>query len=129
MGQFVSSKLLIGTSIYFLVFFVIVFCVKSDDAFDNSDTGETFDNDNLQFNNPGFNTNPDTSVPTGPINLTETSNTGNIGSTFAFMSGISEGNTNIGVPSAWRWLFSLIFFWLPLVLFGLGVYFALPFLH
>lgn len=128
MGQFQASKLLIGTSVYFIVFFLIVFCVKSDDAFDNSDTGETFDNNDLQFNNPGFGNSQDTTFNES-VSPTDTASTGKIGSTFAFMSGISEGNTNIGVPSSWRWLFSLIFFWLPLVLFGLGVYFSLPFMH
>jgi hypothetical protein len=128
MGQFQASKLLIGTSIYFIIFFLVVFCVKSDAAFDNSNTGEEFNNSNLQFNNPGFATSPDTSIESN-VTATDTASTSKIGGTFAFMTGISEGNTNIGVPSGWRWLFSLIFFWLPLVLFGIGIYFSLPFIH
>ena len=49
-----------------------------------------------------------------------------ISDTVLFVTGFKA---DLGVPNQYLWIYSFIFFWIPLVLLIISLYFALPFLH
>jgi len=116
MGDFQSYKLLIGTTVYFFFMFLVVTASISSDVF--SDT------DDLGFDNDNFRTDTTATASTDASTGFST-----VLTTFSVMSGIGSGNVSLGEPVAWHWLISFILFWIPLALWLLGVYFAVPLLH
>ena len=121
MGEFPASKVLIGTVIYFFVFYLICWAVQGEDSFDSSE---------VNFNDPGFSTSSATTYDGDTlVTLQNDTSFSSVSATLSMMSGIGTNNVSIGIPSLVQFIFHFIFFWIPLALFGISLYFTLPFIH
>lgn len=119
MGEFNAGKWIIGLSIYFFLFFLIVTSVISG----LDEVGE--DRDDLYVTDPGFILDGNQTVP-GTVTNTDTVSWDNIRDSIGVMTGF---NAQIGLPGTYQFIFSFIFFWIPLMMLLWALYMALPFLH
>jgi len=135
LGSFQSGKWIIFLSLYFIVFFLTVFSITN--VLSDMD-GENLAGD-LRFEDPGFQTvskgNTDDyeyngSIGTDSIDYTKpTKAYSAFKTTIPVITGIQSGNVKIGMPPAFRWIFSFIFFWIPLFMMLWAIYMAIPFFH
>jgi len=130
MGDFNSGVWIILLSVYFLVFYLIVSSAISGlNAMEIDNT--------LRFDDPGFNkvTAPGTdgytfNGSTTTLDYTRpTSSYSTFKASLSVMTGINSGNVNIGMPSAFRYIISFLFFWIPFFMLIWAVYMAIPFFH
>ena len=61
--------------------------------------------------------------------MEDTGSISNIKTTLSIITGISAGNVNIGIPSAFIYIFSFLFFWIEFFMLMWALYMALPFFH
>ena len=52
-----------------------------------------------------------------------------IRTTVSFITGINAAQVKIGLPVAFIYIFSFIFFWIPFIMLAISFWFILPFLH
>jgi len=67
-------------------------------------------------------------VPT-QASLADKSSVSSIRQTVNFITGINAAEVRIGVPNAFIYIFSFIFFWIPFIMLAFSFWFILPFLH
>ena len=121
MGEFPASRVLICTVLYFFVFYLICWAVQGDDTFDSSD---------IKFDDVGFETTTTTTYDGDDLTtLQNDTSFSSVTATLSMMSGIGTNSVSIGVPPLIKFIFHFIFFWIPLALFGISLYFTLPFIH
>lgn len=123
MGQFKSGTWIIILLIYFFGLFVVVNQVISASNYYSID-----DND-IMFNDPGFEnynanmSNPDTA------SASDTASMGGITDTISVITGLGASEIDIGVPAAYIYIFSILFFWIEFVMLIWALYMAIPFFH
>ena len=128
MGEFESGRWLIGLSIYFFIFFLLVGAtIQIGNEYDTVDTGGVYQT-GITFDENG------TYAAAGGISDINGTDAGKVDvgvivSSLSFASGVGTEQIGIGLPPAWQFLFSFIFFWIPAMMFLFAVYMALPFLH
>lgn len=92
----------------------------------------------IRFSDPGFQTitegNPDdyefNGSASGIIDFDRpTTAYSSFKTTLSVMTGISSGDVRIGMPKAFRYIFSFIFFWIPIFMMIWSLYMAIPILH
>lgn len=89
---------------------------------------------NIQFSDPGYGSNAHISTTIGNVTPTadvSTSSPGmsNIIGTLSVLTNIGSGSYSLGVASNWLWLFSFVFFYIPLFMLLWSIYMALPIIH
>ena len=63
------------------------------------------------------------------VNLDDRVSMSNFVQAFSFITSINAGNVDLGIPLAFNYIFSFIFFWIPAIMFLWSLYMALPFVH
>lgn len=121
MGQFAAGPWFIGLLIYFFAFFVIVNYVIAGASDLGIDSG-------YEFNDPGFTSTANTTITTEAA-AADTGSFAFFWDTISFMTGIGADDVSIGIPGAYQYMFSVLFFWLPLLMMLWAGWMALPFLH
>ncbi len=58
----------------------------------------------------------------------DTISMGGMVQTMNFMTGFGWNSLNVGVPSSIGWIFRIVLFYLPVILWGISLYFSLPFI-
>ena len=129
MGEFEAGKWIISLTLYFFLFFLIVFSVIE---------GSVDDVDDVVFSNPGFagvstpenvdssfSSVNDSGIDYGDTDVSYSTFT----STLAVITGINSAKVKIGMPATFRWIFSFILFWIPFIIFVWSIYMALPIIH
>ena len=122
MGEFPATSVVISTTVYFFFMFVLVTAVISSPVL--SDTSVRRTGGDLRYDNQDFQ-----SDNSAQLSTNSTTGFNKVKTAFTVMSKVGTNNISLGEPQEWGWIISFIFFWLPLVLFLMGVYFLMPFAH
>ena len=128
MGQFNSGYWIIGLSIYYFVFFLLLASViQVGYEYDTVDTSGVYQT-GIEF---------DATEQKGSLtNLSDVSadSSGNVNvktliKTLSFASGIGTSELGIGFPAGFQFIFSFVFFWIPATMLLFAIYMALPVIH
>ena len=120
MGQFPAGRWFVGLLLYFFIFFIIVNYVGTAAA--------EYGIDGVEFDDPGFSDLVNTSVNTSAA-AADTGSWSSFWDTISFMTGIGAEDVEIGLPGAYQYIFSFLFFWIELVMLIWAGWMALPFFH
>jgi hypothetical protein len=122
MGQFQAGVWLVMLCIYFFSLFLLINSVVNAGA----DYGLIID---AGFSDPGFeNYGANMSTPDS-ASAGDTASMSGIKATFSIITGIGAGSINLGVPTAFVWMFSIMFFWIEFIMLIWAIYMAIPFFH
>ena len=124
MGQFESGVWIVGLLFYFTGLFVLVYCVAA--GIPDAD---------VSYADPGYGAShtPSTVIvdidPTTTDVGTDTPGMGSVMTTLSILTSVGSGSYDVGIPSGWAWLFSFVFFYIPLFMLLWAVYMAIPIIH
>lgn len=127
MGKFESGVWIIGLLAYFFLLFIIM----SNVILAADEYGLSKEDVYVLGDNPFASTDdPDAQGYTG-INFTQSQgySIDTVYDTLGVLSGFGAGKVGLGVPVGYVWIFSFIFFYIPLFMLLWSIYMALPVLH
>lgn len=123
MGKFKAGTWIIILFIYFFTLFIAVNQIVSASNHYNIET------DNIRYADPGFeNFNSDFDIPDN-ASSSDTGSISDLKATVSVITGIGASQINIGVPSAFIYIFSILFFWIEFIMILWALYMAIPFFH
>jgi len=122
MGEFQAGKWITVLLLYFFVLFIIInYAIATSNHF-GLDTS-------ARFNDPGFGSESINISTPNSASAADTADMSSIKSSLAVITGINAANVSIGIPTAFIYIFSFLFFWIEFFMLLFATYMALPFFH
>jgi len=122
MGKFESGHWIIGLSLYFFMFFIVVNAAISLLDYYNVEN-------NLRFDDTGFGSEGQIYDGNTSVSPDDSYSFDTFLDSISIITGVGAGNVEIGVPAEYKYIFSFIFFWLPFLALSWAIYMALPWVH
>ena len=122
MGDFAAGKWITLLLLYFFTLFVIVnYAVTA-----SMEYGIETD---AHFADPGFGS-EDINISTpNTASAADTASMSSVKTSLSVITGINAGNVGIGLPAAFIYIFSFLFFWIEFFMLLWALYMAIPFFH
>ena len=126
MGQFESGNWIVILLIYFTIFFVVTYCVVAGMTENSANSG-------VSYSDPGYGSVPTNDHAIGMVNQSSVSTSSpgmsDVLTTLSVITNVGSGSYQLGIDSAWTWLFSFLFFYIPFFMLLWAIYMALPIIH
>ena len=122
MGKFQSGVWIIGLLIYFISLFIIISSVVIA-------ANEYGISTAASFADPGFGSYSGNMSTPDTASAADTADMSGIKTTLSIITGIGASDIILGVPAAFVYIFSFLFFWLEFVMLIWALYMSIPFFH
>jgi len=122
LGEFQAGKWITILLLYFFGLFVVINYVIAASI----DYGITTD---ARFADPGFGSEDVNLSTPDTATLTDTASMTSVKTSLAVITGISASDVSIGLPAAFIYIFSFLFFWIEFFMLLWSIYMAIPFFH